>query len=130
MTRGSTHRPAAGALWALVVLALAGCEPNGEGALTASVEGPLTGAVVVEVTGTGVLGFEDAGDVRTFSGAVDPRATTHRVIAVSASGQRIRFRVRVEELEAPPPRATVVAASDLDDAPIESLGGYSVRIAR
>ena len=63
------------------------------------------------------------------AGAVDPGAASHRVIVVSPSAEHIRFGVRVEEVGSPP-RATVVAASGPDDAPIESLAGYTVRIAR
>lgn len=129
MTRTRTPARALGA-WALVALVLAGCEPSGEGELRAEVEAPApTAAVVLEVTGKGVLGFEDAGDTRVFAATVDPSATTHRVIAVSASGERIRFGVRVEDVGAPP-RAAVVSASGPDDAPITSLAGYTVRIAR
>jgi hypothetical protein len=118
-------------LLALGVLALAACEPSGEGELTAHVQAPRpTGALVIDLIGTGVLGFEGAGDTRTFSGAVDPRATSHRVIVVSTSGQRLTFRVRVEDVSAPPPTAAVSAAADASNVPIETLEGYEVRIAR
>jgi hypothetical protein len=118
-------------LFVLAVLALAACEPSGEGVLTASVQAPRpTGALVIDVTGAGVLGFAGAGDTRTFSGPVDPRATSHRVIVVSTTGQRVTFRVQVEDVSAVPPTATVTAAADVGNAPIEALGGYAVRIAR
>jgi len=114
------------------VLALAGCEPSGEGALEAVVQAPgPTGAVIVEVTGTGVVGFEGTGDVRTFSGSVDPTATLQRVVVVSASGARqLRFRVLVEDVGGRPPTAAVRSAVDTNNLPIDALEGYSVRISR
>src|SRR5687768_2042759 len=118
-------------LLALAILSLAACEPSGPGALTASVHTPApTGAVVVEVAGAGVTGFEGTGDVRTFSGPVDPRAPSHRVIVVSASGERIRFRIEVEDVQDPAPTASVVSAVDANNLPIGSLGGFSVSVAR
>ena len=118
-------------LLVLGALALAACEPSGPGELTATVQTPRpTGALVVELTGAGITGFEGAGDVRTFSGPMDAAADTQRVVVVSVSGQRIRFRVQVRDLADPAPTAVVLSAVDTDDDPIEALGGYSVRIAR
>jgi hypothetical protein len=123
-----------GAMRRLLILgaaALAACEPSGQGDLTATVTAPRpTGALVIDVAGTGVLGFEGAGGTRTFSGPVDPRAASHRVIVVSPSGERTSFRVRVEDVAAPPPTATVALAADASNAPVEALDGYAVRIAR
>jgi hypothetical protein len=115
----------------LVALALAACEPSGPGELTATVRTPRpTGALVVELAGAGITGFDGAGDVRAFSGPVDAVADTQRVVVVSVSGQGIRFRVQVQDLADPPPTAVVVSAVDERNDPIEALGGYSVRIAR
>ena len=115
----------------LVALALAACEPSGPGELTATVRTPRpTGALVVELTGAGITGFDGAGDARTFSGPLDAAADTQRVVVVSASGERIRFRVQVRDLGDSPPTAVVVSAADTDNDPIDALGGYSVRIAR
>jgi hypothetical protein len=127
MTSGAVRR-----LLLLGVLALAACEPSGEGALDAVVQAPApTGAVTVEVTGTGVVGFEGVGDVRTFAGSVSPTATVHRVVVVSVAGaQQIRFRVLVEDVGDAPPTASVRAAVDPSNAPIDEVGGYSVRISR
>ena len=101
----------------LVALSLAACEPSGPGELTASVRTPRpTGAVVVELAGTGITGFDGAGDVRTFSGPVDVAADTQRVVVVSVSGERIRFRVQVRDLGDPPPTAVLMAISFSRDA--------------
>src|SRR5688572_24369514 len=102
-------RGAVGRLLVLGVVALAACEPSGEGALDAVVQAPTpTGAVSVEVTGTGVVGFEGVGDVRTFAGSVSPAATVHRVVVVSNAGtQQLRFRVLVEDVAALPPTGSV-----------------------
>jgi hypothetical protein len=115
----------------LAALALAACEPSGPGELTATVQAPRpTGALVVELTGTGITGFDGSGDVRAFAGSVDPAADTQRVVLVSTSGQRIRFRVQVQDLADPAPTALVVSAVDTHNDPIDALSGYGVRIAR
>ena len=52
-------------------LAVAGCEPSGPGDLTARVTAPSpTGAVVLEIAGEGVVGFEGTGDALTLSAPV------------------------------------------------------------
>jgi hypothetical protein len=118
-------------LLVLGALALAACEPSGPGELAATVQTPRpTGALVVELTGAGITGFDGAGDVRTFSGPVEAAADTQRVVVVSVSGQRIRFRVEVRDVSEAPPTATVISAVDLENEPIAALGGYRVRIAR
>ena len=112
------------------LLGVAGCEPSGPGSLTATVTAPgPTGALVIEVTGTGITGFEGLGDVLTFADAAltpSPR----RVVVVSSTGSAPRFRVKVEDVSGDPPSATVVAAVNTVNTPIPSVLDYSVRIAR
>ena len=128
-------RPDARAL--LRVLALAallgvpGCEPSGPGSFAATVTAPVpTGALVIEVAGVGITGFDGLGDVLTFPDAAMPGATLRRVVVVSAKGSTLSFRVQVEDVSGDPPSATVVAAVDTSNRPIQSVLDYSVRVAR
>jgi hypothetical protein len=125
------RRRARGRLLVFAALALAACEPSGPGRLTGFVQAPVaTGAVVLEVTGTGVTGFADVGDARAFSGDADPSASSHRVVVVAPSRSRLRFRVDVEDVANLRPTAVVVSAVDYENRRISSLAGYSVTISR
>ena len=116
------------ALLALVVVAAAACEPSGPGPLAGVVEGPLPlGAVVLEIRGTGITGFEGAGDTRTFA---DPRASNQRVVVVGSAAGELRFRVHVEDVSGLLPTATALSAVDANNRPIESLARISVQISR
>lgn len=116
---------------ALLVGGLSGCEPSGPGPLTATVKAPgPTGALVVEVTGTGITGFDGIGDVRTLEAPRGAGAATRRLVVVSASGTALRFNVRVEDVSAPFPQAVIVSAVDTSNRPIPSLTGYSIGISR
>ena len=128
-SRSVTSRSRA-CLLALGLVLLGACEPSGPGALTGTVQAPVaTGAVIVELTGTGITGFEGVGGVRTLPTTADPLTSSHRVIVVSPSGA-LRFRVLVEDVGGLAPRAVVVSAVDVANLPIESLAGFSLRISR
>ena len=119
------------ALLALVVVAAAACEPSGPGPLGGVVEGPLPlGAVVLEIRGTGITGFEGAGDTRTFADPADPRASNQRVVVVGSAAGELRFRVHVEDVSGLLPTATALSAVDANNRPIESLAGIFVQISR
>ena len=114
----------------LVVLAGAACGdsgPEGPGGFTAvlDAQGPPAGAVIVEVTGPGITGFEGTGDTQVFSTVLNAQAGTHRIIAVSASGS-IGFRVQVERVELGAPGVVVVDATELDND-LRGPAGLSVR---
>jgi hypothetical protein len=116
---------------AALALGAAACEPSGPGALTANVQAPVpTGAVVVELAGRDVTGFEGAGDVRVF--AADPLATDsiRRVIVMSPSAGPLHFRIKVLDVGAPPPTAAVVDAVDAHNRKVTALTSYTVRISR
>lgn len=117
-------------LSALAITACGDSGPEGPGAFTAMVEaqGPPAGAVVMDVTGDGIEGFEGTGDTRVFSAEVDAGTGLHRLIAVSATGS-LGFRVRVARVELGPPTAVVVDAAGTDNGP-RGPAGLTVRIVQ
>lgn len=117
---------------ALVTSGAAGCDsgPRGPGSFDATVEAsqPL-GAVTLEVTGRGVLGFEGAGGSETYGSVISARQQRHRVVIVNPGGGRLEFRVRVEDVGGEPPSVTVIAAADTDNRE-RATSGIDVRIVR
>jgi hypothetical protein len=119
------------ALAAALALGLAACEESGPGALTATVRAPVpTGAVVVELVGATMSGFEGVGDVRAF--AAEPMATdtVRRVIVMSPTGASLQFKIQVDDVSQLPPRGAVVDAVYPSNRKITTLTGYTVRISR
>ena len=55
--------------------------------------------------------------------------TLAMLVAVSSTGSSLRFLVQVEVVSGDPPSATVVAAVDTSNRPVEVSLGYLVRIA-
>jgi hypothetical protein len=121
-------RRAGGVLALAALLGLAACEPSGPGTLTVDV-GPV-GAVVVELTGTGVVGFGGLGDARTFEAPAVAGALSRRVVVVSPTGANVRFKISVEDVGALFPTATIVSAVDAANEPIDALAGLSLRVSR
>ena len=131
MTGGRRLRSVGRGLGLVLLLCLGACEPSGPGPLTAIVTTPgPTGALVVEVVGTGITGFDGVGDVRTLEAPLAAGDSTRRVVVVSPSGAGLRFSVMVEDVSAPFPRAVVISAVDASNQPISSLTGYSIGISR
>lgn len=115
---------------ALVSVAACGDDgPSGPGSLDGLVRGaqPL-GAVVLDVRGDGIVGFEEQPGTRVFSAATDATGTSHRVVLVGEAAGALGFRVRVEDRGGPAPTATVVAASDGEDRTVSAVGGIQVDI--
>jgi hypothetical protein len=120
-------RPAA----LLVGLALvSACDRNdGPGYVAGALEGPIPlGAAVVDVRGTGILGFEPSGATRVFS-AVTPDGV-HRVVLVGEAAGDLQFRIEVEDPRAAPPVGVLVSAADGQDHPVTSVTPFRVRISR
>jgi hypothetical protein len=114
-----------------LALAIAACEESGPGSLTATVRAPVpTGAVVIELVGAEVTGFEGAGDSRAFAADPMPGDTVRRVIVMSPSGASLQFRIQVEDVSSLAPRGAVVDAVDPSNRKITALTGYQVRISR
>lgn len=122
--------------WAVLATALlvpAACDsgPEGPGPLTARVESaqPL-GAVVLEVSGAGVTGFEGQGATRVF-GAVDALGPgRHRVVLVSPDGAtELRFSVVFADRKGAMPAVTALSAASPANVTM-SAAGVKVRIER
>jgi hypothetical protein len=111
----------------LVVLFVSACDggPQGPGALLAraSLEGasggPSLGAVVLELQGSGIQGFEARGDTRLYASAVPGKVDVHRVVLVHPSGGDLGFEILVDDVGMDRPRVTVVQAADTDNAILE-----------
>jgi hypothetical protein len=115
-----------------VAAVLGGCGdsgPQGPGSFTAGLDvvGPAVGAVIVDVTGEGIRGFEGTGDTRIFHDVTDVTVGAHRVIAMSGSGS-ISFRVQVDRVEQGFPIAVVVDAVGTDNLP-RGAAGATVRFS-
>jgi hypothetical protein len=113
-------------------LSLGACDlgPEGPGELSGMVAGSEgVGAVLLEVTGAGIEGFEGQGDTQAIGAPIPSDQGRHRVVLVSATGDLLHFRIRVRDLSANKPVAEVLSAASTDDLPM-STAGIKVRIAR
>lgn len=107
--------------------------PKGPGTLPATVSGPEgLGAVVLEVTGDGIEGFDGAGDTQAYSSALGTQPGQpgrHRVVLVSSSGGSLQFGIRVTDRGAVVPSATVISVATPANLVIPPAG-VEVRIER
>lgn len=129
--RPGTRAAAGTALVAAVVLALAACDDRGiqgPGALVARVDAPRVelGSAVVEVTGTGIRGFEAVGGSRLFARSAGDGS--HRVVVMDPGGGDLRFRIQVDDVSATLPAAVVQAAADTANALVAP--GVSLTVER
>ncbi|MSR21078.1 MAG: hypothetical protein EXR91_08875 [Gemmatimonadetes bacterium] len=116
----------------LSVLVLAACDlgPSGPGTVTGSVTGnPALGAVVLDVTWPGVVGFEGRGSTQVYSAAVTGSPDRHRVVLVSPTGGDLPFAIAVDDVYLETPVATVVEAVGTDNLAL-SVGGLRVVLER
>ncbi|MCG6954443.1 MAG: hypothetical protein LJF04_00500 [Gemmatimonadetes bacterium] len=109
-------------------LAIAACEtgPSGPGVLpgTVSAAPPQTlGAVVLEVTGSGIEGFEGQAGSRAYGAMVSAANKRYRVVVVG-TGQ-LGFGVKVDDIGGPKPTIEVVSAVDADNTAM-SISGMRV----
>ena len=113
-----------------VALALGACDwgPRGPGQLRGIVVpgANRVGAIVLEISGSGVQGFSEAGQTRLFF--AQPESNVYRVVLVASDPDRIRFRVDMDDVRSPV--LTVVAVEAVDDSnePIVDLSGITVEI--
>lgn len=117
-----------------LLLLLAACgdgESSGPGALDVRVAPPPSvegGAVILEVTGPGIEGFEAAGSARVFGAPYPPVEGRHRVVVLVDEGDLV-FRVRVED-RGRVPEVVVVEAADRQNRSVPGLSAFQVRISR
>lgn len=103
----------------LAVSLLAGCDalggPRGPGTLTARIRarGAEVGAAVLRVSGAGVKGFSPAGTSRIY-GRPGARSGTSRLVVVNPHPGDLSFRIRVEDVAAPPSVEVMSAADGAD----------------
>lgn len=98
----------------LALLALfAACDsgPEGPGALTGRVTGEELGAVLIEVVGPGITGFEALGSTQVYAAAVADEVDTHRVVLVSPQTGELTFHIQVEDRGMEGPVITVLQAA-------------------
>ena len=114
-------------------LALAACDsgPKGPGVLPATVVAPQpVGAVVLEFTGAGILGFEAQGTTLVYSAPSPGGAEKHRVILVSpAGGKEIRFGIELADRAGAMPTVAAISAASPSNASMVAAG-LQVRIER
>ncbi len=105
-------RRLAGSLLAAVLLS--GCDsgPEGPGTLEARVTGEALGAVVLEVEGSAIRGFQGRGETRVYSAPAPGRAGVHRVVLVDPVGGTLRFAIEADDLGMDGPFVRVVSAAD------------------
>ena len=121
--------------WALAGLtfAVAACDggPKGPGVLPATVVAPnAMGAVVLEFTGDGVLGFEGQGSTLVYSATASGPGGKHRVILVSPTGStEIRFGIEVTDRAGALPSVAAVSAASPANVPMVA-SGLQIRIER
>lgn len=119
---------------AAVVLA-GGCsdDPSGPGWVDLVVSAPVPlGAAVVQISGSGVEEFEQPAQGWFELVPMPPSGTTpvHRVVVIQEQPGELRLRVRVADLDAPLPSASVMEATDASDAPLASLASVEASLRR
>jgi hypothetical protein len=88
------------------------------------------GAVVLEFTGPGILGFEGQGTTLVYDAPSPTGAQKHRVILVSPTGgTEIRFGIELADRSAPLPSVAAVSAASPTNARLPGEG-LQVRIER
>lgn len=123
--------------WRLVAVAIVGltvgaCDwgPRGPGQLRGVVTSGAVrvGALVLEISGSGVQGFTDSGQTRTLF--AEPTPEVYRVVLVAADPDRIQFRVAMDDVRSH--ALTVVAIEAVDDSnePITDLSGIKIKLRR
>lgn len=118
------------AILASFAILAVGCDsgPSGPGELDATLltPGPVIGAAVLEVVGSGIEGFTGAGATRVFWARQD-NPVQYRVVVVSEGGGDLKFSVVMKDLAVRTPRYTVVSMVDLENRPLSVTGEYRLR---
>ena len=109
----------------VALAAVAGCsdDPSGPGSFVASLTAPdgvELGAVVVQVEGRGIEGFDAVGTSQVFAGEETDEATPLRVVVVGTGA--LGFSIRVSDVAAATPSGTVITAVDQENRQIPAVG--------
>ncbi len=116
------------AVAALVAVTACSSGPSGPGTLkgTATVTAPQTlGAVVLELTGPGIDGFEGQGGSVAYGAVVNLPKGQWRVVVVGTG--ELAFGVKVDNVKDPKPTVQVIKAVDATNAAI-SVSGVKVTL--
>lgn len=141
-TSASTAGPGAGrirvgarsVLLVLLLWAGAACGdsgPSGPGLVDVRVVPPPSadaGAVVVELAGEGIEGFEAAGAARVFGAPRPGVEGVHRAVVTVDQGELV-FRVRLRDV-GQLPRGSVIQAVDRQNRTLPGLTAFEVRFSR
>jgi len=97
--------------------------PKGPGTMAATVNGsPTLGAVVLDITGDGIQGFEGQGDAMAYSGSLGGQPARYRLVLVSASGGAIHFGIRVADRASAAPVVTVISSASTSNVTVPPAG--------
>lgn len=134
MRPGRVRRAARWTAWVLVGLGVAACdEDRGPGTvrLQVSSDVPL-GAVLVELTGSGIEGVETPPGAWVELSAVQGGSggDVHRLLVILEAPGSMDVELRVADLDDPLPRVRVVQASGADDRLLPGTGGVRANVRR
>jgi hypothetical protein len=94
--------------------------PDGPSTVTGRIQGhPALGAVVLEVTWRGIVGFEGRGSTQAYSAASTTSPNRHRVVLVGPEISELPFAIEVESPLAEPPLVTIVEAVNIGNLPVD-----------
>jgi hypothetical protein len=105
--------------------------PSGPGLVDVRVVPPPSadaGAVVVELAGEGIEGFEAAGGARVFGAPRPGVENVHRAVVIVDQGELV-FRVRLTDI-ARLPQGVVIQAVDRQNRTLPGLTAFEVRFSR
>ncbi|GMV08071.1 MAG: hypothetical protein AMXMBFR53_43460 [Gemmatimonadota bacterium] len=104
---------------------------EGPGVLPATIRSPEPlGAVVLEFTGEGILGFEGQGSTLVYSSPLPAEPNRHRVVLVSpGGGTEIRFGIEMADRRGALPAVAAVEAASPTNG-VASASGLQVKIER
>lgn len=102
----------------LAAAALAACDmgSEGPGAVTARITGePSLGAVVLDITWTGVEGFGGLGNTRAYWARVEGSPDRYRVVLLDPVGGELGLTIEVQDVRGRVPIVTFVSAADVEN---------------
>ena len=102
------------------MLGLAACDvfggPEGPGSISATVTGAPVGGVLVEVTGSSILGFEGLESTQVYASAVPGSEDRYRVMLIHPEGGDLRFEIQMSDTGAEDPVSRVLSAVASDNS--------------
>lgn len=117
------------ALGMIALTACGGDGPDGPGVLVGTVTSPTAaGAVVLELTGSGIQGIDGDGTTRAFERSTG--SETYRVILTNVTAGTLSFEVEVADIGDAPPTTVVLSGVDGANQPLAELGEVVVRYDR